>query len=216
VSTIKDVSIHPPLCRRGEQGDSHSEQSATGFQSTPRFVGEGNPVPLSPGQIEGGFNPPPALSARGTRKQDALDRHYEVSIHPPLCRRGERATTLVAGVSGEFQSTPRFVGEGNEALDVFRVGTTVSIHPPLCRRGEPAWPAAQRPGRLFQSTPRFVGEGNQEQPPVELPWMRFNPPPALSARGTRLDREAALWTSVSIHPPLCRRGERLGGSGVAS
>ena len=59
------------------------------FQSTPRFVGEGNLSSVIGLIPSSGFNPPPALSARGT--PDAV----QVAL-PPL-----------------FQSTPRFVGEGN-------------------------------------------------------------------------------------------------------
>jgi len=40
-----------------------------------------------------------------------------VSIHPPLCRRGEREDLPTSAINPRFQSTPRFVGEGN-ALSV--------------------------------------------------------------------------------------------------
>ena len=85
----RHVSIHPPLCRRGERSASVLLFGIQKFQSTPRFVGEGNPWTIG------------ATAAR------------QVSIHPPLCRRGERSTSLASGTSKPFQSTPRFVGEGN-------------------------------------------------------------------------------------------------------
>jgi len=202
------VSIHPPLCRRGEHlrradrrnagrfqstprfvGEGNVVNSCearvtSGFQSTPRFVGEGNPSGFPKRRCRRCFNPPPALSARGTREDGGSAEVVHVSIHPPLCRRGEPAEALRAKGVSLFQSTPRFVGEGNArasgrrgvhrgfnpppalsargTLDppdvVADVG--VSIHPPLCRRGEHSEGAASVYPGQFQSTPRFVGEGN--------------------------------------------------------
>jgi len=154
------VSIHPPLRRRGEPstvaraagrsgfnppptssargtGLIFSQPQAILFQSTPRFVGEGNLPPAiltmpsvkfqsTPRFVGEGneynrsmtlnymsFNPPPASSARGTDLERGTWHGLEVSIHPPLRRRGERATAGVPSGAGVFQSTPRFVGEGN-------------------------------------------------------------------------------------------------------
>ena len=108
------------------------------FQSTPRLVGEGNPINVS-------------LS----------DRRFAVSIHPPLGRRGEQIRLLARMMPMMFQSTPRLVGEGNSSLTPLLFATLlfqstprlvgegnllrtiyrfmlrrVSIHPPLGRRGE--------------------------------------------------------------------------------
>jgi len=85
------------------------------FQSTPRFVGEGNPVLRIDAPGQWCFNPPPALSARGTRATAKLYRGGRVSIHPPLCRRGELVGRRLILTSEVFQSTPRFVGEGNSS-----------------------------------------------------------------------------------------------------
>ena len=188
------------------------------FQSTPRFVGEEhrNPEhdrPASTSLVHS-FNPPPALSARGTRcpgrgsnvmvvsihprfvgegnvrsPQQALNGRREVSIHPPLCRRGER-------------------DRGPAKLDHI-----VSIHPPLCRRGERSDLAGtidvKSTWRWFQSTPRFVGEGNARlATEAEYDASVFQSTPALSARGTWLP---IRWLSigrysVSIHPPPRGRG----------
>jgi len=155
------VSIHPPLCRRGEPGTGFTTPFVREFQSTPRFVGEGNATRGQSRRRATRFNPPPALSARGTRRRNRPRQPGAVSIHPPLCRRGERRC-------GEL-------GQANEV---------VSIHPPLCRRGE------------------------QAAVPSTSTSMRFNPPPALSARGTRDGGSCLCRLAVSIHPPLCRRGER--------
>jgi len=86
------------------------------FQSTPRFVGEGNLGRASGPRGRRGFNPPPALSARGTRRPGAAAVTRDVSIHPPLCRRGEPGCFLCWDCWHKFQSTPRFVGEGNDRI----------------------------------------------------------------------------------------------------
>jgi len=209
--------------------------TVTTFQSTPRFVGEGNGL----GGVQRlsllGFNPPPASSARGTAWRRRERDETGVSIHPPLRRRGERSGAKTAGTASRFQSTPRFVGEGNEDDQVLVVVQGVSIHPPLRRRGEldRRVNASRRVG--LQSPPRFVGEGNRSRPGADGRPVGFNPPPASSARGTRRDAgppgdrpgfnpPPALsargtgdphshgWVRrVSIHPPLCRRGELVVG-----
>jgi len=205
--------------------------STAKFQSTPRFVGEGNSVRRPRwGQLPC-FNPPPALSARGTGCAHHLPRAEEVSIHPPLCRRGELPSCASFSACRMFQSTPRFVGEGNMRRQVglltmrcfnpppalsargtpFHPAMTViqevSIHPPLCRRGERLPSANFTPLSWFQSTPRFVGEGNATGLPAKPRPRCFNPPPALSARGTVWPGLTDPSRTVSIHPPLCRRGE---------
>ena len=149
------------------------------FQSTPRFVGEGN------------RNTATACSI--TLYDDAPT----VSIHPPLCRRGEHCPLRPARREAcrwrTFQSTPRFVGEGNAGRSHTRrwngsVDGGVSIHPPLCRRG---------------GTTSFV-----QVKSIEF-W--FQSTPALSARGTiepdPMYQGAATARGCSIHPPHCRRGE---------
>ena len=83
------------------------------FQSTPRFVGEGNQDPAGHRPDAGGFTPPPALSAGGTVQHGVPSGWLRVSIHPPLCRRGEQRRLRWAFNVIVFQSTPRFVGEGN-------------------------------------------------------------------------------------------------------
>jgi hypothetical protein len=57
-----------------------------------------------------------------------------------------------------------------------------------------------------------------ESPPAPadlagLPVLVANPPPALSARGTATAVPSDTDPAVSIHPPLCRRGERFGADG---
>ena len=106
------------------------------------------------------FNPPPAWSARGTMHYDPAPMSTNVSIHPPLGRRGERATGTRSGTNQVFQSTPRLVGEGNAVSPGGDSGRQ-SFNPP------PAWSArgTQMAGPcdaslMFQSTPRLVGEGN--------------------------------------------------------
>ena len=83
-----------------------------------------------------------------------------VSIHPPLCRRGE----------------PRLYRRRFEAQEV-------SIHPPLCRRGEPqAQPAERRDNRVSIHPPlcrRGEPDGNVQR----SSGTSFNPPPALSVSG---------------------------------
>ena len=158
------------------------------FQSTPRFVGEGNPRPTAfHSAARGSFNPPPALSARGTYVASTLGHpiRVDVSIHPPLCRRGNMPDS--------------------SATQVVLGDRSFSIHPPLCRRGEPTPTPTPVAAMVFQSTPRFVGEGasrgRQDGQFQSTPLCRrgerhrcrfrtasassFNPPPALSAGNAR-------------------------------
>jgi len=83
------------------------------FQSTPRFVGEGNQARFGSGTAASGFNPPPALSARGTGVQ-RLSLLGIKGFNPPpaLSARGTRGR-IEDLEDKKFQSTPRFVGEGN-------------------------------------------------------------------------------------------------------
>ncbi len=180
----ESVSIHPPLCRRGELQRTVADVTAPAcfnpppalsargtlayespvsmarFQSTPRFVGEGN-GPSTSSAVSRAVSIHPPLCRRGEHWPRRAGLAGAVSIHPPLCRRGERA-------SGPMRLPPM----------------EVSIHPPLCRRGEREPKPRAAYSTRFQSTPRFVGEGNAK-PDCDRPKRRgFNPPPALSARGT--------------------------------
>jgi len=202
------VSIHPPLCRRGEQREVIRDRIALTFQSTPRFVGEGNGSASSAAGRPSGFNPPPALSARGTRSARSARLAQQVSIHPPLCRRGELPTARGQRAGGQVSIHPPLCRRGEPPGGIPPLPENpVSIHPPLCRRGELATADVAVSDPRFQSTPRFVGEGNTILV-FNMPVANgFNPPPALSARGTWVSVPHASADEVSIHPPLCRRGE---------
>ena len=106
------VSIHPPLCRRGEPVRSRARSIQTLFQSTPRFVGEGNSLIADLRSTPMGFNPPPALSARGTRPSQSRGRPQGFQSTPRFVGEGNVPTIGRTAIPW-FQSTPRFVGEGN-------------------------------------------------------------------------------------------------------
>ena len=178
------VSIHPPLCRRGEHSPKSRDDASKCFQSTPRLIGEGNP------------------------HQDILKAFRQVSIHPPPYRRGERCRRRPAELPGRFQSTPRFIGEGNTFGGDGRASSRVSIHPPLYRRGEPVDGPAVPVSWKVSIHPPLYRRGELPSPsPVRLVPC-FNPPPALSARGTPgLLRRCGL--VVSIHPRFIGEGNSL-------
>ena len=184
------VSIHPPLCRRGEHRTSGPVGWPPGFQSTPRFVGEGNARSTIVEQVREMFQSTPRFVGEGNTTTTERSRQNSVSIHPPLCRRGEPGMPAMDRASMSFNPPPlcRRGERDPSGPRPWRL-PDVSIHPPLCRRGEPAAPpdfASEMPV-LFQSTPRFVGEGNDLRLALTLVRIRFNPPPALSARGTAAD-----------------------------
>src|SRR5581483_1872749 len=155
------------------------------FQPTPRLFGEGNEVSSLVGSLLGGFNPPPACSARGTVAVGKPDDDVVVSTHPPPVRRGEPPHAPWQGHASSgfnpppacsargtcpcphtlidrlFQPTPRLFGEGN----LSRLGDSrrqpVSTHPPPVRRGELYTNGFGGTGYVaFQPTPRLFGEGN--------------------------------------------------------
>ena len=203
------VSIHPPLGRRGELGRKHVAEFRHGVSIHPPLGRRGERRHRKVRLRRLSFNPPPAWSARGTARCTAttpttgfqstprlvgegniiadgiIARSIDVSIHPPLGRRGEQLTFALSMAVGVFQSTPRLVGEGNQGLIGVMPGSTG-----------------------FQSTPRLVGEGNWRPVAPICRLLSFNPPPAWSARGTVARFSLRLPLSVSIHPPLGRRGER--------
>ena len=200
----------PALSARGTSASVRT-YSRVLFQSTPRFVGEGNDVGTDGRRARGRFNPPPAFSAWGTSSNHRLDGTGGVSIHPPLCRRGERVLGAALKHAGKVSIHPPLCRRGERATYLFPyTKPEVSIHPPLCRRGEPGGTAQPVLRSKFQSTPRFVGEGNFYHLSRRTPGRRFNPPPALSARGTGSRGRFLGPRRVSIHPPLCRRGEQPG------
>ena len=140
---------------------------------------------MSCGQL--GFNPPPASSARGTRRQAGSCDRRRVSTHPPLRQRGEPGRRL-------------------HRHDVVHV---VSTHPPLRQRGEPASSSTPSCGRAgFNPPPASSARGTRTGRRHAGAGCSFNPPPASSARGTADDRRRRESDRVSTHPPLRQRGER--------
>ena len=148
----------PPLYRRGERRagrDASITESVSG--PTPALSARGTSSSGGTSDPARSFNPPPALSARGTRIVAQLGIG-SVSIHPPLYRRGEPGAARRQDQSRRFQSTPAF-GEGN-GTDDERLPSGGFNPPPLSARGT-----------------RSTGRSSSGSP-------RFNPPPALLARGT--------------------------------
>ena len=62
------------------------------FNPPPAWSARGTLAPGYDAGLASRFNPPPAWSARGTFDREPTAERAAVSIHPPLGRRGERAS----------------------------------------------------------------------------------------------------------------------------
>ena len=191
VGALLTVSIHPPPYRRGELIGRDVSSGRTGFNPPPALSARGTPT--RDRRVSACFNPPPALSARGTtavRPHELCDR---VSIHPPLCRRGEQGSPRPGASDEGFESTPRFIGEGNPVLLQLHTAQTVSNPPPaLSARGTDT--GCQPPVDQVSIHPPLYRRGEHPDLPgiLRLRWS-FNPPPALSATGERPFGGVGCW-----------------------
>ena len=186
------VSTHPPLRQQGEPLASiRVVPYSFTFQPTPRLrASEGNGGGRTRPPGASGFNPPAVSSARGTL-----------------------AAGRGPGGGGEFQPTPRLVQrEGTSSSPCDTCTPWFSTHPPLRPRGGLRSRSSSGDGPPHVSTPppRFVSKGNPSPSGSATAAAGFNPPPAWSARGTRLRLTRAADCEFQPTPRFVSEGEPAG------
>ena len=161
------------------------QRGPSSFNPPPASSARGTPRPTRP-EVRPSFNPPPASSARGTRRGRSTSAGAGFNPPPASSARGTARAGLRRAACS-FQPTPRFVSEGNPLRAAGRPRRGVSTHPPLRQRGEPSAPGD----------------------PIEASC--FNPPPASSARGTRLRLPRPELAPFQPTPRFVSEGNRRGG-----
>ena len=167
-----DISIHPPLAGR-DQAAGRIESKKIIFQSTRPLRGGTEEVLAD--AYAGIFQSTRPLRG-GTLEQQAYNRWYNISIHPPLAGR-DRTTQSCARLLYRFKSTR-----------------------PL--RGGTVHLAPGAPPKKFQSTRPLRGGTLKSR--FSKPTTRFQSTRPLRG-GTLYNGSITTYNGISIHPPLAGR-----------